>query len=256
MFTRRRFVLATLGVSGLLASPRARADNDTWRLRQDNVQLQGTVDKHEFSGSDNDWNLNVRPAPDYMEMLKNEAGIANGAQHPEDLPGIIQCEISPAGTHGGGTNEAKYFGLLQGKGVTVVGAFVEDTKHHNKTEIHPITWISCFDMPYWHVFAFSNDPVGFPNNIVDKPPFFSNDNRVANIDLPFYQWSTPLYQIVEEIPAARSVKYRVHTVQFTDGSLRPFLGIYIETGTPQEHKGFYYAKILAGQGWWQDLDRV
>jgi len=120
MFTRRRFGLATLGgVSGLLGSPRAKADNDAWRLRQDDVQLQGIVDKHEFSSADNDWNLNVKPADDYTNLLKNEARVENGAQHPEDLPGIIQCEVSPAGVHGGGTNEAKYFGLLQGKFVSV-----------------------------------------------------------------------------------------------------------------------------------------
>jgi hypothetical protein len=149
MLTRRTFGAGiAAGALGMTVSKAYTAEEfDAWLIRDevgrkgDDVQVFGRVTGHKYNWFDKDWNLYVEPHPGINDPefgLTGEFLLTNLA-NMRNRSGIIHCEISPAGKYGGGDNEKKYFERLVGKEVAVVGTFVEDTKHENKTEIHPIT---------------------------------------------------------------------------------------------------------------------
>lgn len=209
-----------------------------WNEIQDNTQLVGTAIWHEYSSEDGDWNLFVRPNPEYQYLLRNRANIENkpsdfvkDGQHVSEK--VVTCEIRPAGEFGGGDNEKKYLERMRGKEVTVYGMWAEDTGHDNWTEIHPITWITCWDGFFWNIFVFSDDSHNLPNHVLH-----SHENRTASIvlEMPFRHCD-----IVEESDRkrARSVNYQMWVR--SDNSY--YLKIDVESGTPDEGKGYYYAKV-------------
>jgi hypothetical protein len=81
-----------------------------------------------------DWSLFVKPAPAFENLAINRGGLQNNN-------GIIECEIQPPDGLLDGRTMHRFFDPLAGHMVTVVGTWVEDKSHNNKTEIHPITSI-------------------------------------------------------------------------------------------------------------------
>ncbi len=203
-----------------------------WNELRDNVTLVGTVVSNDYSGGiggDGDWLLKVRPSPGYEHLLVNRAGRRNA-------DGLVECEVEPLDSLGNEDNAKAYFGRLRGKRVTMVGTWAEDKSHDDKTEIHPITSISAVEGDFIHLYAFSDDSDNFP---ADVP--HSKENRTAHFSL-FVNPAFTTFSISEERAFVRSRSVGV----VGDASGRRLVGT-IETGTPDEGKGFYYLKLKLEQ---------
>jgi hypothetical protein len=111
-----------------------------WTELQDDVTLVGVATHDDYSGHDNvfnreadwDWSLFVQPAAGSENLATNRAGVRNKG-------GEIECEIQPPDGFRGLPIMHSFFDPLLNHTVTVVGTWVEDISHNNKTEIHPIT---------------------------------------------------------------------------------------------------------------------
>jgi hypothetical protein len=199
-----------------------------WNEIQDNTTLVGVVESNDYSGGiggDGDWLLKIRPDPGFEALLVNRSGVRNA-------DGLIECEIEPLDAIGNEENANSYFGRLRGKRVIMLGTWVEDKSHDNKTEIHPITSISCVDGDFMHLFVFSDDSDNFP---ADVP--HSKENRTAHFSLRINPVFTT-FSISEERTFVRSRS--VGVVADPPGKL---LVATVESGTPDEGKGFYYIKL-------------
>lgn len=203
-----------------------------WNELQDYTTLVGVVVSHDYSGGifgDGDWLLKVKPDQGYEQLLVNRSGKRN-----ED--GLIECEVEPLDALGNEDNANSYFGRLTGKRVVMVGTWVEDKSHDDKTEIHPITSIACVDGDFIHLYAFSDDSTNFPAGVPH-----SKENRTAHVSLPLGAAFTT-FSISEETAYVRSRSVGVQG----DASARRLVA-NIETGTPDEGRGFYYLKLKPEQ---------
>lgn len=199
-----------------------------WNEIRDYTTLVGVVQTTDYSGGiggDGDWLLKIKPDPAYERLLINRAGRRNEG-------GLIECEVEPPDAVGDEDNQKAYFGRLKGKRVTVVGTFVEDKSHDNKTEIHPITSITCADGEFVHILVVSDDSDNFPANVPH-----SEENRTAHISIPLAAGLTT-FSVAEEKDRARSKSIGV--VSSASGN---HLVATIQSGTPDEGRGFYYARV-------------
>src|SRR5260221_5533023 len=113
-----------------------------WIELQDNTRLVGVATGDAYSGHDAvfhpfedwDWSLFVQPAQGFENLATNRAGVQNDN-------GNIECEIQPPDGFWDDGTMHRYLDPLIGHTVTMVGTWVEDISHNNKTEIHPITSI-------------------------------------------------------------------------------------------------------------------
>lgn len=205
-----------------------------WNEIQDYVTLVGVVESNDYSGGlggDGDWLLKVRPDPGYERLLVNRAGHRNS-------DGLIECEIEPtAGSFDNENNARAYFGRIRGKRVTIIGTWVEDKSHKDKTEIHPITAISSRDGNTVHIFAFTDDSDNFPAKVPH-----SEENRKVEMSVPVDP-SHNSFSIIEERYRARS-----HSIGIVGGASGKRLVAKIETGTPDEGRGYYYAQLMLTTG--------
>jgi len=200
-----------------------------WTEIKDHTTLEGVVVSNDYSGGifgDGDWLLKIRPDPAFNRLLFNRAGRKNA-------DGLVECEIEPLDALGNEDNAREFFGRVTGKRVRIVGTWVEDQSHDDKTEIHPITSIACLDGEFVHLFAFSDDSDNFPAQVPH-----SKENRVAYFSVPINPAFTT-FSISQEEPYVRSRSVGV-TVDASGN--RVVVGT-VQSGTSDEGKGFYYAKL-------------
>lgn len=106
----------------------------SWNVISNSQDLTGVVRSHERNGGvvgDGDWILKIAPDQADHLLLINRAGVVNRNR-------LVECEVEPNDSIDNDAMEAHFFAPLVGLRVTVSGPWVEDTRHDNKTEIHPI----------------------------------------------------------------------------------------------------------------------
>lgn len=209
-----------------------------WKGLADYVRLEGTVLKTERS-SDGDWILQIQPDEGSERLLVNSQGKRNEN-------GIVECEIEPSDFFDDDQHEQIYFGTLQGRQVTVVGTWVEDKSHDDKTEIHPVTTVvaehTFQDKKTVYLLVLSDDSSNIPARVLH-----SGENRVGDFRIPFappphvpHYDHHPVLTIEFDVNYARSASFSIET----DGSGQPFLVGLVQSGTAEEGKGVYIARIV------------
>lgn len=118
------------------------------------VTLQGTIAQkiHLNVGDwfdDGDWNIHVKPFEG--SYLVNNQGRANAN-------GLIELEVNSRGTPG---DMAARFPV--GTVVEANGAWVRDTGHNQKTELHPVEWIRTVNTNPVNLFVAQDDTGRFVN---------------------------------------------------------------------------------------------
>lgn len=214
-----------------------------WREIADNVTVQARVVDHEYNGGlfgDGDWILKVDTGVSLFLLLSRLGSAGLIATNPD---GIVECEVEPNDSIGDGSREARLFGPLQGKDVTLTGTLVQDLAHDDKLEIHPVTSIF-FDrgpvdgMKAVEFFVFSDDSSNFPTAVPH-----SGEDRRGLFNVPY-----------DSAPAAPVVVPRFAETELTDMSgskqirafsqgNRFFLEADIRSGVAP-NAGFYHAVIL------------
>jgi len=216
------------------------------------VTLQGIATRMSYADGifgDDDWSLFVQPDPLYSYLLFNRYGQRNA-------DGQVECEVqAPDRVLGVAYNNPaameRYFRPLLGKHVTVVGTWAEEAGncHNNKTEIHPIVSIFQTDDPnagpsYFMQFLVFSNSSSFDLIVRPHLPPYNRQNNEASFFAPIPpppQGGDPLrYTILNETNAARRRDYSV-----IPGTPNVLAGSF-ESGTADEGKGFYFAKILVG----------
>jgi hypothetical protein len=209
-----------------------------------------------LNGGDGDWVVDLIPEPDKLHYATNSLGDVNfqGSDGRTGDPPerTIQCEIQPR------ENRKEMFDLLMAdllqQRLTIVGPFVEDTKHcgpngGGRTEIHPILSIllryADDDLTRLRVkfLAFSDastlSPVGIGKT--DYPPNAHSDCFATfSLDWP----SSPSPEAVTHLQVAYLCDpawAASADVQQVGTSEQPTLSVAVHTGTPDEGKGMYGA---------------
>lgn len=229
-----------------------------WRLLAHSPQtLIGTVTKYEYNGGftgDGDWSLYVKPDNPDDPLLTNSSGPGR-TNHTGQIECEIEPSVDPTGDHDSySAMGAQFFGKLVGKHVQVWGPWVADCSHAwnddscpgccgvGKTEIHPIFSVEALmsespDAKEVEVFVFSDDSD-------DILPPNSGENIPATFAIAFPSTPPdalyPKFYLASESNQARSVTYNLTTGD-------PYvLHIAVQSGTPDEGKGFYHAAINIG----------
>lgn len=208
-----------------------------WKELRDYVTVEGEVIGFDYSLEDGDWLLYIVPIPGYKHLLVNSDGKQD--QSPNNR-GVIECEVEPIDEIEDGYGAYYLFSRLQNRRITMVGTWVEDISHDNKTEIHPITSIQGYGREetgdFLHVFVISDESFNFPARVPH-----SKENRVGFFNFPLQDDTD--FKIEEEIDYSRP-----GTKKF-EKRYSPSYGNYfwgtVESGSPNDapKKGFYYAKI-------------
>jgi hypothetical protein len=209
-----------------------------WKELGDYVTLKGTV---LFNGrsEDGDWILKIQPDEAFEPLLVNSTGRRND-------DGIVECEVEPSDFFDDDQHESLYFGGLLGRHVTVVGTWCEDKSHSDKTEIHPITTVvteSTFhDKKRVYVVVLSDDSANIPVNVLHGGENRIGYFRVAFAPVPVvpHYDHQPVMAIEFEKNFARSTKFTIGT----DSAGQPFLEGLVQSGTADENKGVYIARIV------------
>jgi hypothetical protein len=208
-----------------------------WNELSDYVKLVGTVVGTDRS-EDGDWILKIRPDAESQPLLVNSHGNAND-------DGIVECEVEPSDFFDDDIHEQIYFGPLQNRHVTVVGTWVEDKSHGDKTEIHPITTVlaerTFNDAKTVYLTVFSDDSGNFPANVPH-----SGENRIGDFRIlfppvpvvPHYD-QKPVFTIEFQKNHARSADFWIEV----DASGQPFLVGIVQSGNADENRGVYIARI-------------
>ena len=229
---------------------------DGWNELQDDVTLVGIAQGDNYSGheinplkpllavEDWDWSLFVQPAPGFENLATNRGGVRNKAS-------IIECEIQPPDGFWDDRTMHHYLDPLIGHTVTVVGTWVEDKSHNNKTEIHPITSIldehgnegglltNTEKLIRLLVFCDTSTP-----QRVWRPhlPPHANELRVGRFRVQFpsslEQGHVPLRNIREEVNHSLSRNF-VITVQGNDAFLEGAVQV-------DRNHAFYFGRIYMG----------
>jgi len=208
-----------------------------WNELGDYVKLVGKVVGTDRSG-DGDWILKIQPDAESQALLINSHGNAND-------DGIVECEVEPSDFFDDDIHEQIYFGTLQNRHVTVVGTWVEDKSHSDKTEIHPITTVlserTFNNTKTVYLTVFSDDSGNFPANVPH-----SGENRIGNFRIAFppvpvvpHYDQKPIFKIEFQKNYARSTDFRIEV----DASGQPFLVGIVQSGNADENKGIYIARI-------------
>lgn len=118
------------------------------------VTLQGTIHKtikHNVGDwfDDGDWNIHVNPFD--KSFLKNRSGRVNA-------DGLIELEVN---SRGNPSDLAARFPI--GTRVEASGAWVDDTGHDGKTELHPVDWMRTVDTNPVSLFVAQDDTGRFVN---------------------------------------------------------------------------------------------
>jgi hypothetical protein len=230
----------------------------TWSLREPQGLLVGSVAGVEWNagplllGHDGDWVIDVIPDQDHAWMAYNTKGRHNffGSDGTDGDPieGAIQCEIQPI------DNSQEMFNkLLSGVGstrLTVVGPFVEDGKHDDRTEIHPIDGM-VFELRrdpnayLYLVLAFSDasEVTSLPAGKT-SPVWFAHTDRAVSLALAWPPvpadagpGAQPVFRQVDFLPG----RYRSVALDLGGGQGTPSLIVTAHTGTPDEGNGMFAA---------------
>jgi hypothetical protein len=193
-----------------------------------------------------DWSLFVHPAQGFEYLATDRAGVQNDN-------GNIECEIQPPDGFWDDGTMHRYFDPLIGHTVTVVGTWVEDISHNNKTEIHPITSIldeqpgDLEKLIQFFVFCDTSTP-----HAIWRPhlPPHANQPRVGQFRVRFPAAPAPGHQptfiIAEENNHALAKNFNIVAAgndKFLEGTVQ----------VDQGH-GFYFARIYLG--YWSDAENL
>jgi hypothetical protein len=108
-----------------------------WTLRSSSEVLVGRIQRIYVDGGiggDGDTNIDIVPNRPYLNLLSNRLGTRNAK-------GTITCEINLTGRHQSRGRYNEWVQSLAGSDVTARGVYVDDLKHEDTTELHPLDLI-------------------------------------------------------------------------------------------------------------------
>ncbi len=211
------------------------------------MRLVGTVVDVGFYDPDGDWLLDIGPAEGFDHLAVNRAGELNPGQ------GIVGCEVEPTDPVGEFDAESlttvnRFWEPLLDKQVSVVGTWVEDSSHHNKTEIHPITSvlgvlpITTGPHAPGNLVEFtvgSDDSFNFPAKVPHSKVSRTGPFRVVFPPRPPGNRNPPRISVISETNMAQSRSF-----QISELPNRRFMAKgAVVTGSPRDGKGFYHATL-------------
>jgi hypothetical protein len=207
-----------------------------WRVLSDEETLVGKVQTLE-QADDKDWCMKVQPDSESDYFLENASGVANS-------DGQVECEVEPPNSV---KFAAEHFcrGFV-GNTIRIVGVFVEDLSHSNKTEIHPIVSME-MAIPGGDVnrVAFRIMVVSDSSHSSIADPLRPTAVPYNNMSRNGYFWLSfpvgcvrPDFSVSDEVDMAEAKSF----LPVKKGD-RWYLDVQIESGVEAQGNGFYCARL-------------